>query len=744
MSFASAAGSISSSCRRRRYQSCQLVLFLSFSLAKTNIGKHGLSRQIGRVSRFSEKRAADEGVPFYCPSSRILTAQLTNKPSSTCTRTRVVSRIGFGKICEHSGKHVLNMSLPSAAAAAISTGCGDAHGSEADHELDAADQEAQGEEYIVQEEGDATILQAGNAVFYNKAQVVNRDISIAVVRQFIKERRRESMGGDAAVSCNESAGIARSDAEEAMKMVKKRLRGNMLAVRAAAVVAMNASRKTNGSSNGWVGGGDGSSIAESIMEKNYAEELHKLRKEEMLRQEGLDTSKENGDSARKDAENVEDSSKLQLHCPDIVICEALAASGLRAIRYAKEISGVSLIVANDSDKSAVEAIKRNSAHNGSAAEQKIIAHHEDARMLLMRHERCFDVVDIDPYGSPSIFLEPAIQAVNEGGLLCVTATDMAVLCGSSGEACWAKYGSYPVKAKYCHEYAVRTLLQAIESAANRYKRHIVPVISLSIDFYVRVFVRIYTSPSVVKLSASKMSYVYQAVACDSFYLQPVAKVGRKNGSTKYSPALAPTVPERCPETGKRYYIGGPIWSDPIHDMGWVRNMLKDVQTNRLRYPGYDKVHACLVAVSEELADVPLYVTIHSMASTLKCEPPNVTLFRSAIINAGYRVSISHASALAVKTDAPMEVLWDIMRCWVKEHPIKNKEKYSETPGGIILSKEPTIKANWARASGAVSSAKEKKIPRFIPNPTTNWGPMSRAGRDNNEKDRGKTKKQRFN
>jgi len=36
---------------------------------------------------------------------------------------------------------------------------------------------------------------------------------------------------------------------------------------------------------------------------------------------------------------------------------------------------------------------------------------------------------------------------------------------------------------------VRILLACIEQHANRYKRHITPLLSLSIDFYVRVFVR---------------------------------------------------------------------------------------------------------------------------------------------------------------------------------------------------------------------------------------------------------------
>ncbi len=34
-------------------------------------------------------------------------------------------------------------------------------------------------------------------------------------------------------------------------------------------------------------------------------------------------------------------------------------------------------------------------------------------------------MDLDPYGSPCQFLDTAVQAVSEGGLMLVTATDMA-------------------------------------------------------------------------------------------------------------------------------------------------------------------------------------------------------------------------------------------------------------------------------------------------------------------------------
>jgi tRNA (guanine26-N2/guanine27-N2)-dimethyltransferase len=70
---------------------------------------------------------------------------------------------------------------------------------------------------------------------------------------------------------------------------------------------------------------------------------------------------------------------------------------------------------------------------------------------------------------------------------------------------------------------------------------------------------------------------------------------------------------------------------------------------------------------QELPDVPLFLSLHSLSSTLKCTSPSAVLFRSAVINAGYRISRTHVCALGLKSDAPMDVIWDIMRCWVRDH-----------------------------------------------------------------------------
>eukprot|EP00252_Welwitschia_mirabilis_P024824 TRINITY_DN7513_c0_g1_i1.p1 TRINITY_DN7513_c0_g1~~TRINITY_DN7513_c0_g1_i1.p1 ORF type:complete len:377 (+),score=65.80 TRINITY_DN7513_c0_g1_i1:108-1133(+) len=279
--------------------------------------------------------------------------------------------------------------------------------------------------------------------------------------------------------------------------------------------------------------------------------------------------------------------------------------------------------------------------------------------------------------------------------------------------------------------ALRMLLACIESHANRYKRYIVPVLSLSVDFYVRVFVRVFTSASAMKNTPLKLSYVYQCVGCDSFHLQPVARTVNKNNALRYAPAYAPAVPQECSDCGKKFVMGGPIWSDPIHDADSISSTLSNVFMLKSRYPAYDKLHSVLTTISEELLDVPLSLDLHNICSTLKCSAPSSPLFKSAIINAGYRVSGTHTNPIAVKTDAPMHVIWDIMRCWIKAHPVKAQAP--DQPGSIILSKEPTLEANFARAQAAFSNAQSKKVARFRPNPESYWGPKPRAGRRITEK-----------
>lgn len=70
----------------------------------------------------------------------------------------------------------------------------------------------------------------------------------------------------------------------------------------------------------------------------------------------------------------------------------------------------------------------------------VVVNEGDANTLLYAHreeEDRVEVVDLDPYGTAAPFIDSAVQAVSDGGLLCVTCTDLAVLAGTNYPEKWS-------------------------------------------------------------------------------------------------------------------------------------------------------------------------------------------------------------------------------------------------------------------------------------------------------------------
>ncbi|KAJ8263832.1 hypothetical protein GJAV_G00141800 [Gymnothorax javanicus] len=121
-----------------------------------------------------------------------------------------------------------------------------------------------------------------------------------------------------------------------------------------------------------------------------------------------------------------------------------------------------------------------------------------------------------------------------------------------------------------------------------------------------------------------------------------------------------------------------------------------------------------------------YYTLDNLSSTIHCNTPPLLQVRSALLHAGFRVSLSHACKNALKTDAPPAVLWDIMRCWEKSNPVK-RERLSETsPAFRILSSEPSLQACFEIREDANPQSRRRHLVRFQENPQANWGPKARA------------------
>ncbi|KAL8965118.1 MAG: hypothetical protein Q9183_004016, partial [Haloplaca sp. 2 TL-2023] len=268
--------------------------------------------------------------------------------------------------------------------------------------------------------------------------------------------------------------------------------------------------------------------------------------------------------------------------PPFRILDALSATGLRALRYVKEIPNVTSVTANDLSSSATKSIKLNAEYNG--VEQKIQPTTADAKALMYHSatnaSHLFDVIDLDPYGTAGPFLDAAVQAVPDGGMLCVTCTDSGVFASVGwSEKTFSLYGGLPWKGNQSHEAGLRLILHAIATSAARYGLAIEPLLSLSIDFYARLFVRIRKSAAEVKFLASKTMLIYNCdQGCGSFSLQYLGQSRErvaKNGDKFYNHSLAqaPSTSQHCEHCGFKTHLGGPMWGGPLHNPHFITRIL---------------------------------------------------------------------------------------------------------------------------------------------------------------------------
>ncbi|CAG8441933.1 5359_t:CDS:10 [Acaulospora morrowiae] len=397
--------------------------------------------------------------------------------------------------------------------------------------------------------------------------------------------------------------------------------------------------------------------------------------------------------------------------------KALAASGLRSIRYAKEIPNIKFIMANDLDSDAVESMNRNIKYNG-LDKDLLRVNQDDACSVLYQHRKHpdrFDVIDLDPYGTAAPFIDGTVQAVEDGGLLCITCTDLANLTGSNyPEKCYANYGAIPVRGEFCHEMALRILLHTLSTSAARYQRRILPLMCCSIDFYIRVFVRVFTAAVEVKKNPCKTSMLYVCNGCHSHYMQPLAKATDKK---TFVPVSGPVVDKRCEHCQSSFQVGGPMWNDALHDKEFVCKMLDHVKaSNEEAYKTHPRMLGMLTVISEEI-DSPLYHNLANICGTIHCTNPPLK---------GYKVSASHAAAGSIKTDAPMSIIWDIIRSWIRLHPVTMKNIKENSPAKKLLEAEPSFIADFSIHKDAEPPSRKIKLVRYQQNPEKYWGPKPRA------------------
>jgi tRNA (guanine26-N2/guanine27-N2)-dimethyltransferase len=299
------------------------------------------------------------------------------------------------------------------------------------------------------------------------------------------------------------------------------------------------------------------------------------------------------------------------------ILDGLSGTGIRGIRFAKEVEGDFSVLLNDWNEYSYELILENIKKNDV---QKTEGRQEDLNLLLSKSE--FGYVDVDPFGTPIHFLDNALKAVTKGGLLAVTATDTAALAGSYPHACRRKYDADPIQTKTRHEVGLRILIGYCARRAAKMGLRIQPLISHSTDHYYRTYMGVVLGKSEMLVEPDDVGYLWR----NPTTLEASLEEERNNDVQ---------------------VVAGPLWKGRIWDSGFLKEL-------RPRSYMSSKTSKLLdLLKTESMIDEPYYSS-DELASLLKVHTPSLARIMKSLQDNGFSASPTHFDPKGFRTNAPME------------------------------------------------------------------------------------------
>jgi tRNA (guanine26-N2/guanine27-N2)-dimethyltransferase len=308
---------------------------------------------------------------------------------------------------------------------------------------------------------------------------------------------------------------------------------------------------------------------------------------------------------------------------EIDVLDALAGTGARSVRLAHEVTGRVVVHANDGDPASVQAIRRAAEANGIPPARLTISE-GDAYVRLA--SRRYDVVDLDPYGSPMPFADAATRAVRHGGLVCATATDTGALAGAFPKACRRRYDAHHGlnPAPWRSEVGLRILAGALVRSAGRFDRAATPVLCVSHGHWMRVVVRVEDSKGAGDVALRQLGDAW--LDADG-----LAHVGPK-----------------APASAKAHWAG-PLWTGPLHDQTLVAAMAELASDGRSLARG--KETKALLALLRAEATAPPFWMVPDLFQARWGQPPRRDALIERLRKAGRVAERSHLDPQGVRTDA---------------------------------------------------------------------------------------------
>ncbi|APX95186.1 tRNA (guanine(26)-N(2))-dimethyltransferase [Natronorubrum daqingense] len=310
--------------------------------------------------------------------------------------------------------------------------------------------------------------------------------------------------------------------------------------------------------------------------------------------------------------------------------DAMAASGIRGVRAAADGWDVTCC---DVEPDAVDLARANLERNGL----------EDARVehrnvTALMHESMFDVIDLDPYGTPMPFADAAFSRCRD--LVCVTATDTAPLCGAHFNSGVRSYSAVPQNTDYHPEMGVRILLSALARSAARFDVGVEPILTHATSHYVRTYLELDRKPTAADAALEHLGYVSSCEDC----LYREAEHG-----------LIADPLETCPNCGgKRLLVAGPIWLGPYRDREFVADVRERIPDS---FATAEKGRELCTTLETEL-DEPTHYDQHKLCKNWGLPANAMDDFLADLRESGYEASPAHYGGTTFKTDASVGEMFD--------------------------------------------------------------------------------------
>jgi len=314
-------------------------------------------------------------------------------------------------------------------------------------------------------------------------------------------------------------------------------------------------------------------------------------------------------------------------------CDSMAGVGARGLRIANEVDRIEHVALVDFNGQALR-IARKAALLNKVMRKCEFAQSETSSYLYSRYgrDRRFDFVDVDPFGTPVGQLHGAIRATSDGGLLSVTATDTAVLCGVYPKVARRRYGATPLNNQFNHETAIRLLAGVVARAAASLDTGARPVAAHSTRHYMRLFFSIETGATRGDSALSNLGSISWCPSC-----------GHAAVSTE------PKTP--CEKCGKKVRSAGPVWVGPLTDVDLLRRAERVADESGLQRAA--TTFAALLGVDRF---PPWSFSIEDICSRLGISTVSKSKINEALTAMGYDVMRTPFERTGVKTDADYQAL----------------------------------------------------------------------------------------